>query len=154
MPPEKEVPVYVKDIMTKNVVYIDSSKTAKDAAVMMNERKVGSLVVMENDIVVGIVTERDLVRRVIAKGKPDSVRVKDVMSSPLVVINPDESVTELAQLMHDRKIHRVPVIKPPERISSKLVGIVTSTDLIRCRGMGSDSKMTEVIEQLFLRKRT
>ena len=152
MTSEKEESVQVREIMTKGVVYLDASKTADDAAKLMNENKVGCVVIMENLIVVGIVTERDLVRRVLALNKPSSTKIKEVMSSPIVVINPDESISELAQLMRDRKIHKVPVISPPEKIESQLVGIVTDTDLICYSSRGSTSKMTEIIDQICLRK--
>ncbi len=115
MTSEKEESVQVREIMTKGVVYLNASKTAEDAAKLMNENKVGCVVIMENLIVVGIVTERDLVRRVLALNKPSSTNIKEVMSSPIVVINPDESIAELAQLMRDRKIHKVPVITPPTK---------------------------------------
>ncbi len=152
MTSEKEELVQVREIMTKGVVYLDATKTAEDAAKLMNENKVGCVVIMENLIVAGIVTERDLVRRVLALNKPNSTKIKEVMSSPIVVINPDESISELAQLMRDRKIHKVPVISAPEKNVSQLVGIVTDTDLICYSSRGSTSKMTEVIDQICLRK--
>jgi len=152
MTSEKEESVQVREIMTKGVVYLDASKTVEDAAKLMNENKVGCVVIMENLIVVGIVTERDLVRRVLALNKPSSTKIKEVMSSPIVVINPDESIAELAQLMRDRNIHKVPVIRPPDKNESQLVGIVTDTDLICYSSRGSTSKMTEVIDQICLRK--
>ncbi len=152
MTSEKEESVQVREIMTKGVVYLDASKTVEDASKLMNEKNVGCVVIMENLIVAGIVTERDLVRRVLALNKPSSTKIKEVMSSPIVVINPDESISELAQLMRDRKIHKVPVISAPEKNVSQLVGIVTDTDLICYSSRGSTSKMTEVIDQICLRK--
>ena len=152
MTSEKEKSAQVREIMTKGVVYLDASKTVEDASKLMNEKNVGCVVIMENLIVAGIVTERDLVRRVLALNKPSSTKINEVMSSPIVVINPDESIAELAQLMRDRKIHKVPVISAPEKNESQLVGIVTATDLIRHSSIGSTSKMTEVIDQICLRK--
>jgi len=152
MVPEKEESAQVREIMTKGVVYLDASKTVEDASKLMNEKNVGCVVIMENLIVAGIVTERDLVRRVLAFNKPSSTKIKEVMTSPIVVINPDESISELAQLMRDRKIHKVPVISAPEKNESQLVGIVTDTDLICYSSRGSTSKMTEVIDQICLRK--
>ena len=135
--------------MTKQVIYLDSSKTVRDASKLMNENKVGSVVIMENNVAVGIITERDLVRRVLAVNKPDTTKVKEIMSSPLVVINPDESITELAQLMKDRKIHKVPVLMPPEKRDSQLIGIVTDTDMIRYFSRGSTSKMVDILDQIY-----
>ncbi|MEM4253010.1 MAG: CBS domain-containing protein, partial [Candidatus Nitrosotenuis sp.] len=101
-------PPLVNEIMKKNVISIDSSMTVQDAAKMMDDASIGAIVVLEKGIAVGIITERDIVRRIVSKGKPLSTNVKEAMSSPLIVINPDDSVWELAQLMKARKIHRVP----------------------------------------------
>jgi CBS domain-containing protein len=138
--------------MTKGVAFMDSTETVSKAAKMMKEYKIGSIIIMENFVVVGILTERDLVRRVLAMDRPASTKVKEIMSSPLIVIGPDESISELAQLMIDRKIHRVPVLKPPEKQESRLVGIVTATDLIHFASKDSASKMTKIINQIYLRK--
>jgi signal-transduction protein with cAMP-binding, CBS, and nucleotidyltransferase domain len=120
--------------------------TALDAAKMMDDASIGAVVVLENGTAVGIVTERDLVRRVIAKGKHLSTNVKEVMSSPLIVVNPDDSVWELAQLMKTRRIHRIPAVK-----DNRLVGIVTTSDVVRLCSIGSDPEMTRITEQILLR---
>jgi CBS domain-containing protein len=136
----------VSEFMKKNVIAIDSSMTVLDAAKMMDDASIGAVVVLEKGIAVGIITERDLVRRVIAKGKPLSTNVKDVMSSPLIVVNPDDSVWEAAQLMKTRKIHRLPAIK-----QNMLVGIVTTSDIVRLCSVGSDAELTKITEQILLR---
>ncbi|MEM3143648.1 MAG: CBS domain-containing protein [Candidatus Nitrosotenuis sp.] len=136
----------VSEIMKGNVISIDSSMTVRDAAKMMDDASIGAIVVLENGIAIGIITERDIVRRVVSKGKPLSTNVKDVMSSPLIVINPDNSVWELAQLMKNRKIHRVPAIK-----DNRLVGIVTTSDIVKLCSIGSDSELTKITEQILLR---
>jgi len=101
---------------------------------------------MEKNIAVGIVTERDFVRRIAAEGKSFSVPIKEVMSSPLIVINPDESAWELAELMKLRRIHKVPVVQ-----ENRLVGIVTTTDLTKLCSAGSDSEMRRIADQILLR---
>ena len=136
----------VNEIMKSNVISIDSSMTAKDAAKMMSDAGVGCIIVMEKNSAVGILTERDFVRKIIAHEKPLSTPVKDVMSSPLITINPDETVWELAQLMKVKRIHKVPVID-----KGKLIGIATSTDLTRLCSIGSDSGMKRICEQILLR---
>jgi len=139
----------VSDIMKKNVISIDSSMTIQDAAKMMDDASIGAVVILDKGIAVGIITERDIVRRVVSKGKPTSTNVMDVMSSPLIVINPDDSVWELAQLMKMRKIHRVPAVK-----DNQLVGIVTTSDVVRLCSVGSDSEMAKITEQILLRSRS
>ena len=139
---------FVHDIMKKNVISIDSSMTVQDAAKMMDDASIGAIVVLENGIAVGIVTERDLARRVVAKGKSPTTNVKEVMSSPLIVISPDDTVWELAQLMKVRRIHRVPAVK-----DNKLVGIATTSDFVRLCSVGSDSELRKVTEQILMRSK-
>jgi CBS domain-containing protein len=137
---------FVHDIMKKNVISIDSSMTAQDAAKMMDDASIGAIVVLENGIAIGIVTERDLARRIVARGKPLTTNVKEVMSSPLIVINPDDTVWEAAQLMKARQIHRVPAVK-----ENRLVGIVTTSDIVKLCSIGSDSELRKITEQILLR---
>ncbi|HII36830.1 MAG TPA: CBS domain-containing protein [Nitrosopumilaceae archaeon] len=137
---------FVKDIMKNNVISIDSSMTVKDASEMMDNAEVGGIVVMENNIATGIITERDIVRRIVAKNKGYSTKLKDVMSTPLITINSDETVWELAQLMKVKKIHRVPVTN-----QNKLVGIVTTTDLARICSVGSNAELHKITEQILMR---
>ncbi len=137
---------FVKDIMKTSVISIDLSMTVKDAAEMMNDVEIGGIVVMENNIATGIITERDIVRRIVAKNKGYSTKLKDVMSTPLVTISPDETVWELAQLMKVKKIHRVPVTS-----GNKLVGMVSTTDLTRICSVGSNTELRKITEQILLR---
>jgi CBS domain-containing protein len=116
----------VKDLMTKNVVTIESNKTVAEAAFLMSENDIGDLVVMENNTPVGIVTERDFVRRVLAEKKPVSTKISEVMTTPLKVIDPEAPIKEAARRMVNRKIRRLPVIK-----DNKLVGILTAADFAR-----------------------
>lgn len=136
----------VQNIMKRQVITVDSSITVKDAAKIMEDTGVGCVIVMEQNIAIGILTERDFVRRVAAHEKPLSTSVKAVMSSPLIVISPDESVWELAEIMKLRRIHKVPVVR-----ENRLVGIVTTTDLTKICSAGSDSEMRRVADQILLR---
>ena len=137
---------FVKDIMKNTVISIDSSLTTRDAAKMMDDAGVGCVIVMENGVAIGILTERDFVRRIAAPEKSLSTPVKEVMSSPLIVISPDETVWELAELMKERRIHKVPVVN-----EGRLVGIATSTDLTRICSVGSESEMRKICDQILLR---
>ena len=119
----------VKDLMTKDVLTIEANKTVIEAAALMAQNDVGDLVVMENSTPVGIVTERDFVRRVLAEGKPTSTRVSEIMSTPLKVIDPEAPIKEAARRMVSRGIRRLAVIK-----DNKLVGIITVTDFARHLG--------------------
>ena len=116
----------VKDFMTKNVITIDASKTVIEAADLMSQNNVGDLVVMDKNTPVGIVTERDLVRRVLAERKSLNIKVSEVMTTPLRVIDPEATLKEAARRMVNKGIRRLPVIK-----DNKLVGIITATDFAR-----------------------
>ena len=116
----------VKDIMTKNVVTIDADKTVIEAAALMSQNDVGDLVIMEGNTPVGIITERDFVRRVLAEGKSVDTKVSEVMTSPLKVIDSEAPIKEAARRMVKKGIRRLPVIK-----DNKLVGILTAADFAR-----------------------
>jgi CBS domain-containing protein len=116
----------VKDLMTENVVTVDADKTVFEAAVLMFKNDVGDLVVTDGATPVGIVTERDFVRRVLAEGKSSNSKVSEIMTQPLKVIDPDAPIKEAARRMVNKKIRRLPVIK-----DNKLVGIITAADFAK-----------------------
>ena len=137
---------FVKDIMTKNVISIDSSRTVKEAAAMMEDANVGCIVITDGYTSVGILTERDFVNRVVGKDKPSTTVVSDVMSQPITVVGPDETVWDVAEVMRSKGIHKVPV-----QDGNKLVGIFTATDLVRVCSYGSDSQMRKITEDILVR---
>ena len=119
----------VKDLMTKNVITIDAQKTVFEAAELMSDRGVGDLVVLDDKSPKGIVTERDFVRRVVAKRRPLDIKVSEIMSKPLITIDPDAPVKEAARKMANNRIRRLPVLKENE-----LVGIIAASDFARHLG--------------------
>ena len=131
----------VKDLMTKDVLTIEANKTVIEAAALMAQNDVGDLVVMENSTPVGIVTERDFVRRVLAEGKPTSTRVSEIMSTPLKVIDPEAPIKEAARRMVSKGIRRLAVIK-----DNKLVGIITVTDF--ARHLGKKTFSDDILEAM------
>ena len=131
----------VKDLMTKDVLTIDVNKTVIEAAALMSQKDVGDLVVMENNTPVGIVTERDFVRRVLAVGKSTSTKVSEVMSAPLRVIDPEAPIKEAARRMVNKGIRRLAVMK-----DNKLVGIITATDF--ARHLGKKTLSDDILEAM------
>ena len=115
----------IADVMTKSVISVDASLTINESAKMMEDAKVGAVIVMENNTPVGIVTDRDFAIKVVAHAYNITTPVKQIMSSPLFSINSDESVRTAADLMHDRGIRKLPVID-----NEKIVGIITATDIV------------------------
>jgi CBS domain-containing protein len=121
----------VEDVMVRNVVAISSDETVKNAASTMIGFEIGSLVVLEEDRVVGMITERDILGRVVTIGRdPEKTTVKEVMSQPAVVVGPALPLDKAVALMFEYKIKKLPVIER-SREERKLVGIVTLTDIAR-----------------------
>jgi len=117
----------LRDIMIKKVITIELDKTAQDAAKLMAEHSIGSLVIVSKGEPAGIVTERDLVRKVCAKDIASSkVPLSNVMSSPVIWAEPDVPIETAVQRMFNNKIRRLLVLE-----DGKLVGIVTVSDLAK-----------------------
>jgi CBS domain-containing protein len=128
----------IKQIMTQEVVTITPENTLYEAARIMGEKHIGSLIVMKYDTPVGIITERDLLSEVVGRGidlEKDWLvggvtikeeKVEEIMSYPLTTISLTSSIKEAAQMMIEKKIRRLAV-----RESGKVVGIITASDLIR-----------------------
>ena len=118
----------VEDIMAKRVVTIGFEATVRDGASLMARRKCSCLVVLRGGAAIGIVTERDLVRKVLAEGvDPSKVMIGDVMSTPLITIVAGSTVTEAAERMSDYLIRRLVVVDE----GGALVGLVTAGDIAR-----------------------
>jgi len=115
----------IADVMTKSVISVDATITVNEAAKMMEDAKVGAVIVMEDNSPVGIVTDRDFSVKVVAHAYQITAPVKQIMSSPLFSIDLDEPVRIAADLMHDRGIRKLPVID-----DGKVVGIITATDIV------------------------
>ncbi len=137
---------FVKDIMTKNVITIDGAESIQDAAQMMTDANVGCVIVTRKDVPVGIMTERDFVTKVAAEGRPLFTEVSEVMSLPLTVIDPDETVWDAAEIMRAKGIYKLPVQE-----GTKIVGIVTTTDIVEICSYGSDSQMRHICDQILMR---
>lgn len=118
----------VEDVMRRNVITVDLKYSTRQAAKMMDYRGVSSLVVTYNKKLVGILTEKDLVVRVVAKGKdPEKVKVGDVMSQPVMVVKPDQSLVSAVQVMLVQGIKKLPVLGG--EVGEDLVGILSLTDV-------------------------
>ena len=132
--------------MKKDLIVVDAAKSIKDAAALMNSKDVGCVIVTRQNEPVGILTERDFVKKIAAQEKELSEPVEKVMSSPLISVNPEETVWEAAEIMKEHSIHKVPVQE-----GNNIVGIVTATDLVKICSLGSDSEMRRICDQILLR---
>jgi CBS domain-containing protein len=123
----------VRDVMTKNPVALSSDSSVVEAAKLMSDFKIGSVVVMENGKPCGIVTDRDIAVRAVATGSdPAKTRLADICSHSLAAVRPDQSVDDAIQVMKSHDVKRVVVMT-----DSKLEGIITLGDLTK-RGEGED----------------
>jgi len=137
---------FVKDIMKKVVISADYSLTVQHAVSMMNDANVGCVIITKDGTSVGIFTERDLVKQITSGENSLKLSLSDVMSSPLITIDSEETVWEAAEIMKKNEIHKLPV-----QDNDKLIGIVTTTDLVRLCSLGSDSEMRKICDQILLR---
>ncbi len=117
----------VRDVMSSPVVTIDEDETANSAATNMDMKDLGAVIVQNRaGKSIGIITERDIVKRVVAKNlKPDTVKAKEIMTTPLVTIEPEATITDAARRMTRLDIRRLGVT-----YKGNLVGIISSKDVL------------------------
>jgi signal-transduction protein with cAMP-binding, CBS, and nucleotidyltransferase domain len=132
--------------MSKNVLTLDKSTSLQEAAENMKKLNVGCVIVTGNNNPIGIITERDFVTKIVAEGRPLFTEIQEVMSSPLITIDSEETIWEASELMKEKSIHKLPV-KEDEQIT----GIVTTTDIVKISSVGSDSEMRRICDQIILR---
>jgi len=135
-------PSVVSDIMSSPVVTIDSSKTVNDAAHMMVKKGIGSIVVLVDTKPCGIITERDIIERVVASGKdPSQTTINDIMSSPLICIDKGAPILEAIRRMRDHNIRRLVVMT-----NGLLEGLITERDVIKAVAVASLTSFRSLLE--------
>jgi len=133
----------VEDVMVREVITIGENSTVKEAAEVMNKFEIGCLIAVRKGKAIGMITERDLLKRVVAEAKDATLtKVKDVMSSPLVVVEPSVELEEAVKLMFRMKIKKLPVVD-----GKRLVGLITLTDIARFQ-----PQMIKLLKQLAKRQ--
>ena len=119
----------IEEIMSKNVVIINSDDSVYDACLKYKDSKVGCLIVMDKGACVGIVTERDVIDRTICGQKdPIKTKVKEIMSSEIITIHPLEKYEKALELMKKHSIKKIPVV-----FENRLIGIITLSDIAHAR---------------------
>lgn len=117
--------IKVREAMTPGVRSVSPTDSLREAAQAMREQDVGSLPVVEDGRVVGIITDRDIVVRAVAEGvDPRTATVGDVTSGDLVTVEPDEDLDDALKLMAQHRVRRLPVVK-----DGRLVGVVAQADV-------------------------
>ena len=137
---------FVNQVMSKNVLTVEKSTSLQEAAQNMKKSNIGCVIVIENNNPLGIVTERDFVTRIAAEGRPLFTEIFEVMSSPLITIDPEETIWEASEIMKEKRIHKLPVKK-----NEQIIGIVTTTDIVKISSVGSDSEMRRICDQIIMR---
>ena len=136
------VSMNVEELMIRNVITMHPGTTVEKAVKTMNQHEIGCLIVCENGKPIGILTERDLLKRVLEQGKqPMAVKVAEIMSRPVIYGDPSMELEDAARLMFRKKVKKLPIIKDGE-----LVGLITLTDLAKTAHI--DQKMMSVIKEL------
>jgi len=121
------IPIKVEDVMVSEVVVLDENFSAKKAAEIMAQEGVSAIIVTAEGKANGILTERDILKRIVAEDKNSrKTKVKEIMTSPLVTIGPSTDLEEAAQLMFEKKIKNLPVIH-----ENRLVGLISLQDICR-----------------------
>ncbi len=132
----------VEDIMVNKVITIPPNATVKEAARIMNKYEIGCLIAVEKGNALGIITERDLLKKIVEQTKnPQKTKVNEIMSKRLVVGTPQMEVADAVRLMLQKKIKKLPIIE-----DGKMVGLITLTDIARTARI--EPQMLGVIKEL------
>lgn len=123
----EKLPSLVEDVMSSPVITIDGEASIREGAQLMRDRRIGCLIVTIQERPVGIVTERDILERVVAQNRDvNTTKMKEVMSTPLITVHRKMGILEAMRVMRGRNIRRLIVME-----DNTLLGIVTERDIIR-----------------------
>jgi len=131
----------VKDIMVTDVKTIEPSSTVQEAAKKMADHCIGCLIVVNKGKLAGIVTERDMIRKVIVKGKNSpNIKINTIMTKEVIMIGPESDIEDASEVMIEKKIKKLPVLD-----DDNLIGIITAMDIV-----AAQPKLMKQISELFL----
>ena len=148
------MPMLVKDVMTTPVIFVDYETTIDEVARVMSKNRISSVLIKKDDKAVGIITDSDIIKKVVAKNLlPSKIKVGEIMSYPLIYVKPDDEVSVATYKMKKFNIRRIVVIE-----NGMVVGIVTATDIARLvpemidilelkKEMGEYPESTPIIEE-------
>jgi CBS domain-containing protein len=127
----------IRDLLNGDPVTVEASATVGEAAKLMDEKDIGNVLVVENDEVQGIVTDRDIVVRVLAKGNGPDASVREAATTDLETLEPNASIEDAIQKMEQANVRRLPVVE-----DGKPVGVVSLGDLAQARD--KDSALADI----------
>ena len=132
----------IRDLMTKNPCSIDADKPVAYAAKMMRDEDVGLAPIVEGQKLIGTLTDRDIAIRVVAEGKdPQTTTVREVATTSVVTVDPDQDLDEALRLMAKNQVRRLPVVEE----DGKLAGVVAQADVAR---HASEQQTGELVEEI------
>jgi CBS domain-containing protein len=132
----------ISELMSSNPCAIEADKPVAYAAWMMKDEDVGLAPIVQGDRLVGTLTDRDIVTRVVAEGKdPESISVREVASTDLVTVDPEQDLGDALQLMASNQVRRLPVVEEDGR----LVGVIAQADVAR---EAKDKQTGELVEEI------
>ena len=132
----------IEKLMVRNVITLPKYASAYEAVQLLNKNKIGCIVIVHNGKIAGILTERDLLERVLEKCRnPKETRVSEIMTGYVIVGKPDMELVEATRLMFEHKVKKLPIVE-----GNRLAGIVTLTDIARATSV--DKETIELVEKL------
>ena len=131
----------VKDVMTSNPTTVQADQSVVEAARIMRDKDTGIVPVVENEQLSGTVTDRDIAIQVVAEGRdPESTTVREIASTDVVTVEPQQELSEALRLMAEHQVRRLPVVE-----NDRLVGIVAQADVAR---ESDDTQTGELVEEI------
>ena len=132
----------VRDVMTAGPVCVTPDTPVSVVAEVMESDNIGSVPVVENDLLKGMITDRDIVIRAIAKGKdPRGMPVREIYSHDVIAVTPDDKLKDVVSIMSDKQIRRIPVVDKEQH----LVGVISQADIAL---EGNDKAVGEMVEEI------
>ncbi|MGD0029112.1 MAG: CBS domain-containing protein [Candidatus Bathyarchaeia archaeon] len=132
----------IENLMVRRVIKVPADTSAHDGVKLLNENKIGCLVVVDDSKIVGILTKRDLLERVLEKCmNPKETKISEIMTRHVVVGKPDMELSEATRLMFENRVKKLPIMD-----GNRLAGIVTLTDIARTTS--TDKETIELVEKL------
>jgi CBS domain-containing protein len=132
----------IEDLMIRSVITMSPDASAYEGVKISNKNKIGCLVVVDNSQIVGILTERDLLERVLEKCRnPKETKISEIMTKHVIMGKPDMELSEATRLMFENTVKKLPIVE-----GNRLVGIVTLTDIARATSM--DKETIGLLEKL------
>ena len=136
-------PSNVGDAMSSPVITVNEETNVRDSAILMTDKRIGSLIVLEDGKPVGIVTKRDMIKRVVSECKdPCGTKIRDIMTSPVITTSKDVGILSAMRMMRERQISQLLVLD-----GDRMVGVISERDLIKAVSYASLASFTPLMRE-------